>query len=102
MPEQKVFVGFDNLDEVIGRKAKVNLARGTILKARHLGFSMAGNKNETVVISLGNNKISVITYGIALTSGQKGDMIEVENINSKKIFKAIVVEQKKVKPLANM
>ena len=28
MPEQKVFVGFDNLDEVIGRKAKVNLARG--------------------------------------------------------------------------
>ena len=63
---------------------------------------MAVNKNETVVISLGNNKISVITYGIALTSGQKGDMIEVENINSKKIFKAIVVEQKKVKPLANM
>ena len=37
----------------------------------------------------------------ALTSGQKGDMIEVENINSKKIFKAIIVDQK-VKPLANM
>ena len=102
MPKQTVFVGFDNLEEVIGRKAKVNLARGTVLKARHLSFSMAVNKNETVVISLGNNKISVITYGIALTSGQKGDMIEVEDINSKKVFKAIIVEQKKVKPLANM
>ena len=55
---------------------------------------MAVNKNETVVISLGNNKISVITYGIALTSGQKGDMIEVEN-KFKKVFKAIIVEQKK-------
>ena len=49
-----------------------------------------------------NNKMSITTYGIALTSGKKGDMITVENLKSKKTFKAIVLDEKKVTPLTNM
>jgi flagella basal body P-ring formation protein FlgA len=102
VPNQNVFAGFKKIDDLIGRKVMRNLAKGTILKARHVEFRLNVNKNDTVLVILGNNKLSITTYGIALTSGQKGDMITVENVKSKKIFKAIVLGEKKVSPLTNM
>jgi flagella basal body P-ring formation protein FlgA len=102
VPNQNVFAGFKKIDDLIGRKVMRNLAKGTILKARHVKFRLNVNKNDTVLVILGNNKLSITTYGIALTSGQKGDMITVENVKSKKIFKAIVLGEKKVSPLTNM
>ena len=101
-PDQNIFSGFKKINELIGRKVTRNLAKGTILKARHVKFRLNVNKNDTVLVILGNNKLSITTYGIALTSGQKGDMVTVENVKSKKIFKAIVLDEKKVTPLTNM
>ena len=101
-PDQNVFSGFKKINELIGRKVTRNLAKGTILKARHVKFRLNVNKNDTVLVILGNNKLSITTYGIALTSGQKGDMITVENLKSNKKFKAIVLGEKKVTPLTNM
>ena len=101
-PDQNVFSGFKKINELIGRKVTRNLAKGTILKARHVQFRLNVNKNDTVLIILGNSKLSITTYGIALTSGQKGDMITVENLKSNKKFKAIVLGEKKVTPLTNM
>ena len=102
MPNQNVFSGFRKIEDLIGRKVTSNIANGTILKARHVQFKMIVNKSDTVVVILGNNKLSITTHGIALESGQKGDLITVENIKSKKTFKAIVIDEKKVTPLTNM
>ena len=102
MPKQNVFEGFTKIEDLIGRKVTSNLAKGTILKPRHVKFRLNVNKNDTVLVVLGNSKLSITTYGIALASGQKGDLITVENIKSKKTFKAIVLGEKKVTPLANM
>ena len=102
MPNQNVFSGFRKIEDLVGRKVTSNIANGTILKARHVQFRMNVNKSDTVVVILGNSKLSIITYGVALTSGQKGDLITVENIKSKKTFKAIVIDEKKVTPLTNM
>ena len=102
MPKQNVFSGFRKIEDLIGRKVTSNIANGTILKARHVQFRMIVNKSDTVVVILGNNKLSITTHGIALESGQKGDLITVENIKSKKTFKAIVIDEKKVTPLTNM
>jgi flagella basal body P-ring formation protein FlgA len=102
MPKQKVFEGFTKIEDLIGRKVTSNLAKGTVLKPRHVKFRLNVNKNDTVLVVLGNSKLSITTYGIALASGQKGDLITVENIKSKKTFKAIVLDEKKVTPLANM
>ena len=102
MPNQNVFSGFRKIEDLIGRKVTSNIANGTILKARHVQFRMNVNKSDTVVVILGNSKLSITTYGIALASGQKGDLITVENIKSKKTFKAIVIDEKKVTPLTNM
>ena len=102
MPNQTVFSGFRKIEDLIGRKVTSNIANGTILKARHVQFRMNVNKSDTVVVILGNSKLSITTHGIALESGQKGDLITVENIKSKKTFKAIVIDEKKVTPLTNM
>jgi len=102
MPKQRVFEGFDDVSELIGRKVTSNLIKGTILKPRHIKYKHIVTKNDTVLVIVGNNKLSISTYGTALTSGQKGDMISVENLNSKKTFKAIVLDEKKVTPLTNM
>ncbi len=102
MPKQRVFEGFDDVSELIGRKVTSNLIKGTILKPRHIKYKHIVTKNDTVLVIVGNNKLSISTYGTALTSGQKGDMINVENLSSKKTFKAIVLDEKKVTPLTNM
>ena len=102
MPNQSVFSGFRKIEDLIGRKVTSNIANGTILKARHVQFRMNVNKSDTVVVILGNSKLSITTHGIALESGQKGDLITIENIKSKKTFKAIVIDEKKVTPLTNM
>ena len=102
MPNQNVFSGFRKIEDLIGRKVTSNIANGTIVKARHVQFRMNVNKSDTVVVILGNSKLSITTHGIALESGQKGDLITVENIKSKKTFKAIVIDEKKVTPLTNM
>ena len=102
LPKRDVFESFSNFDSLIGKKITSNLAKGTVLKARHVKYTMSVNKNDTVLIVFGNKKLSITTYGLALASGQNGDMITVENLKSKKSFKAIIIDEKKVTPLANM
>ena len=94
-----VFTDFNNL---IGKKVTTNLSRGTIIKARHVKYLNKVNEDETVIVVVGNEKISVVTYGLAMGSGQIGDMITVKNINSNHTFKAIILDEKKVTPLTNM
>ena len=101
-PETKFHGAFKQSEEVIGRKAKVSLASGTVLKARHLETVYLVNKEDTVLVVAQNKKLSITTSAIALEEGQLGDMIAVENINSGKMLKAIITGRKKVSPITNM
>lgn len=101
-PIQNVFEGFSDVEDLIGRKVTRNLSKGTILKPRHVKFKLNVIKDDTVLVVLGNGKLSITTFGTALDAGQIGDMITVENKKSKKKFKAIVLDEKKVRPLTNM
>lgn len=93
---------FRDFTEIIGRKAKFNLARGAILKARHLELSFPVEKGQAVLISSNNSKITVSANAIALEDGQIGDMVKVENSRSGKILNVVVTGEKKVSPITNM
>ena len=93
---------FSNIEEVLGRKVTRNLSRGSILKPRHLELTYDVEKNDTVIITIGNSKLNVTTQGLALDHGQIGDAIRVRNTKSSKVFRAIISDKKKVMPLANM
>ena len=90
------------LNNIVGQKAKRNLSRDTVIKARHILANNAVNKNDAVLIISGSATIKIVTYGEALSDGKVGDMVLVRNSSSLKEFKAIVTAEKKVSPLANI
>jgi flagella basal body P-ring formation protein FlgA len=94
--------GFTSMSEVIGRKAKFNLARGAVIKTRQLEIVYPVEKGKAVLVVADNSRLSITVNAIALEAGQLGDMIKVKNSTSGKILNAIVTGEKKVSPLTNM
>ena len=101
-PERQIHGAYNDIFQVLGRKAKGNIAAGTILKARHLDTVYSVDKNDNVLVIAANKAITITTFAIALENGQIGDMIPVRNVNSEKIFKVIITGKKKVAPITNM
>ena len=101
-PERQIRGAYTNISEVLGRKAKSNIAAGTILKARHLDTVYSVDKNDSVLVIAANKAITITTSAIALENGQVGDMIAVKNVKSEKTFKVIITGKKKVAPITNM
>jgi len=94
--------GFTTMSEIIGRKAKFNLARGAVIKTRQLEIVYPVEKGKAVLVVADNSRLSITVNAIALEAGQLGDMIKVKNSTSGKILNAIVTGEKKVSPLTNM
>ena len=93
---------YTNLEKIIGHKAKKNITRDAVLKSRHLIAANDIDKDDDVLIVVGAGGLTISTYGQAMEDGQVGDMIIVKNLSSNKEFKAIVLSEKKVRPLTNM
>jgi flagella basal body P-ring formation protein FlgA len=93
---------FNEIENVIGRKAKFNLARGAILKIRQLEINYAVEKGKYVLLTARNENVSVTVGAIALEQGQIGDIIKVKNERSGKHLNVVVTSEKKVSPLTNM
>jgi len=94
--------GFSTMSEIIGRKAKFNLARGAVIKTRQLEIVYPVEKGKAVLVVANNSRLSITVNAIALEAGQLGDMIKVKNSTSGRILNAIVTGEKKVSPLTNM
>jgi len=93
---------YTNLEKIIGHKAKKNITRDAVLKSRHLIVANDIDKDDDVLIVVGAGGLTISTYGQAMEDGQVGEMIIVRNLSSNKEFKAIVLSEKKVRPLTNM
>ena len=93
---------FTDIENVIGRKAKFNLARGAILKIRQLEINYAVEKGKYVLLTSRNENVSVTVGAIALEQGQIGDIVKVRNERSGKILNVLVTGEKKVSPITNM
>ena len=93
---------YTDLEKIIGHKAKKNITRDAVLKSRHLIVANDIDKNDDVLIVVGAGGLTISTYGQAMEDGQVGEMIIVKNLSSNKEFKAIVLSEKKVRPLTNM
>ena len=94
--------GFTTMSEIIGRKAKFNLARGAVIKTRQLEIVYPVEKGKAVLVVADSSRLSITVNAIALEAGQLGDMIKVKNSTSGIILNAIVTGEKKVTPLTNM
>ena len=87
---------FSNKIEVLGRKTKVALREGQILRDRHIKKNWTIKEGQKVVIENNKSKIQVLIEGIALNSAMKDDYVEVLNKSTGKSIKAWVKNNKKV------
>ena len=96
MKSKKKKIFYNNKEELIGRKVKINLKKGQHIQPRHLFERYSVNKGDPVIIISKFKNTVVSTGGIAKKSGNIGDILDVENIRSGKIIKGILRENKKI------
>ena len=87
---------FSNKKEVLGRKTKVSLREGQILRERHIEKNWTIQEGQKIIIENNRSKIQILIEGIALNSAMEGDYVEVLNKSSGKQIKAWVKNNKKV------
>ncbi len=91
LPERSAKKGFSNVADIVGKIAKVNIPKGTIVKKSSLkpNFLTLRGKPVKIVYSKGNINIELL--GVALENGALGDIIKVENLSTRKILLCKVV-----------
>ncbi len=87
---------YNSKEELIGRKVRQNLKKGQYIQPRHLFAKYSVNEGDPVVIISKFKNAEVSTGGIAIKSGNIGDLLEVKNTRSGIIIKGILKENKKV------
>ena len=85
---------FSDPKELFGRKLKQNLKKGQIIKPRHLYKKFEINEGDPVIITSNIGSILVSSAGIAIKSGNLGDLLEVQNLRSGKIIKGFIKKNK--------
>ena len=87
---------FTKTKALLGRKLKVPLKEGQIIRERHLIKNWVIKEGQKVKIEHKKGNLLILVDGIALNSGMKGDYLEVKNENSGKIIKGWVKNNKKI------
>ena len=87
---------FSNKKEVLGRKTKVFLREGQILRERHIKKNWTIQEGQKIIIENNKSKIQILIEGTALNSAMKGDYVEVLNKSTGKPINAWVKNNKKV------
>ena len=87
---------YNSKEELIGRKVKQNLKKGQYIQPRHLFAKYSVNEGDPVIIVSKFKNTEVSTGGIAIKSGNIGDLLEVKNTRSGIIIKGILKKNKKV------
>ena len=87
-------VFYNSKEELIGRKVKQNLRKGQYVQPRHLFGKYSVNEGDPVVIVSKFKNTEVSTGGMAMKSGNIGEVLEVKNTRSGKIIKGILKKNK--------
>ncbi|MGL4636745.1 MAG: flagellar basal body P-ring formation chaperone FlgA [Beijerinckiaceae bacterium] len=81
---------FTDIAKVVGNAARRPLPRGTLLREADIQRPEAVERNANVIMSYENPGLQLAMRGKAQQAGAIGDVIQVQNINSKKIVEATV------------
>ena len=87
---------FSNKKEVIGRKMKVSVREGQVLRDRHIEKNWTIKEGQKIIIENNRSKIKIQIEGRALNSAMKGDYVEVLNKSTGNPIRAWVKNNKKV------
>ena len=91
-----IALGFDSLDQVIGRRMQVPLGQGRMLQSRHLEQDWAVTPDQPVQIGYAVGGIEIVAPGRAQDQGQVGDLIWVENTATGRRLRGVVASKNKI------
>ena len=87
---------FTNKEDILGRKARVSIRKGQIIRVRHIEKDWLIKEGQKVIIENTRFNIQILVDGIALKSAMKDEYTDVLNKSTGKIVKAWVKNNKKV------
>ena len=87
---------FKNISNLVGRKLKISLKEGQIIRDRHLKINWDIKEGQKVKIEHKKGNLLILVDGVAVTSGMTGDYLEVKNQNSGKVIRGWVKNNKKI------
>ncbi|MFQ6039340.1 MAG: flagellar basal body P-ring formation chaperone FlgA [Candidatus Poribacteria bacterium] len=88
---------FVKKSDVYGKRAKRRISRGEILTSGMIETPPLIYRGDKVIILVKSPHLKVTTLGMAREDGYEGKIIRVENISSKKIITAKVINEKLVR-----
>jgi flagella basal body P-ring formation protein FlgA len=80
-----------DVKDILGKAAKTTIPANEIVCASMLDKQRLIKKNEMVTVMFDTDLISITMKALAMENGREGDVIQVRNMNSRKIFDAQVV-----------
>ena len=84
-------------DEVIGQVAKRTLQAGAILRRKDIQQPTLVKPGQVVKVVVRGKTFLVSTVGRARSGGAIGDLIQIQNPQSRRVFDAVVVGEKQVR-----
>jgi flagella basal body P-ring formation protein FlgA len=86
----KVYGGYKNVSDVIGRRLTKSVSAGSPSLARHLEIDYAIFKDAIIDVTLTRSGIEIIGKARALSDGQIGEVITVANLETGVKLKALI------------
>ncbi|MDA9854814.1 flagellar basal body P-ring formation chaperone FlgA [Paracoccaceae bacterium] len=86
----KVYGGYRQVSDVIGRRLTKSVSAGSPSLARHLEINYAILKDAIIDVTLTRSGIEIIGKAIALSDGQVGEVITVANLETGVKLKALI------------
>lgn len=83
--------------ELIGKSPRRGIRPGKSIRRNNLGEPQLMKKGQIIAISFKAGKLTLNVTGKALEAGGKGDLIRVENINSRKILQAEIISSEQAR-----
>jgi flagella basal body P-ring formation protein FlgA len=94
--------GFESIEKLIGMEAKQQLQQNEIVYSDQVHSPVLVKRGELISVSSRSGSISVRTSAKAVQDGSKGDLIQVESIDSKQRYDARVVGLREASVFAPM
>jgi len=89
--------GLDSISEIVGMRAKRKIDKGAVISGADIALPPLFKRGSLVTIIAEKGGLYISTNGKALESGYRGKVIRVQNIGSKRVVLAEVVDLKTVK-----
>lgn len=87
---------FDDIDEIKGMRAKRKIRKDAVINQSDITLPELFKRGSMVSILLKKGGLAISAKGKAMEKGVKGKVIKVENINSKKVILAEVIDSRTV------